>query len=224
MLWNRRFLFLHYPKTAGISLTEAFVAAWERPVFGIVAPGQRQTMRHRNDELVFLTSGSGHESFARAHHILSAAGVDIAAFEAIFVAVRNPYDLMVSNYFFMRRTYASLSQQGGNAGPEHVKFRFAAEADFARFCERIPMSDISGWLTLDGRVPDNLEIIRFEALAEEFARIGKKYGMKDVALPRLNASRHGAYQTYLTPDIERAIYRKLPYLFDQGFYPREILA
>jgi hypothetical protein len=94
MLWNRRFLFLHYPKTAGISLTETFVAAWERPVFGIVAPGQRQTMRHRNDELVFLTNGSGRESFARASRILSATGVDIAAFEAIFVAVRNPYDLM----------------------------------------------------------------------------------------------------------------------------------
>lgn len=74
MLWNRRFLFLHYPKTAGISLTEAFVAAWEPPVFGIVAAGQLQTMRHRNDELVFLTNGSGHESLARAHHILSADG------------------------------------------------------------------------------------------------------------------------------------------------------
>jgi hypothetical protein len=224
MLWNRRFLFLHYPKTAGVSLTEAFAAAWERPVFGIVAPGQLQTMRQRNDELVFLTTGSGHESLARAHHILSTACVDMAAFEAIFVVVRNPYDLMVSNYFFMRRTHASRSRQTRGAGPEHVKFRFAAEADFASFCERIPMSDISGWMTLDGRVPDNLEIIRFEALAENFARIGRKYGMKDVALPRRNVSRHDAYQAYMTPDIEEAIHRKLPYLFDQGFYSRDTVA
>lgn len=212
MIWNDRFLFLHVPKTAGTSLTNAFLAAWARPISGIVSAGVYREAMTRNPQGLALTRGTAHTSLPRAKMTLDAESRSLSDFEAVFVAIRHPYDIMVSTYHFMRKAYLTE--------PDNPKNRFAMERDFGTFCRRIPMTDVGQWLSIDSRELDNLHLLRFERLADDFDRIVRQYGMNDIALPWHNASRHRDYEEYLTPELKETIYRKLPYLFDSGYYTR----
>ena len=40
MLINDEFAFIHFPKTAGKSLTKYLISAWKDPIYGLVSPGQ----------------------------------------------------------------------------------------------------------------------------------------------------------------------------------------
>ena len=59
MLANDRFLFLHFPKTAGKSMAKYFIEAWDKPIFGRVSPGQMDELQDGATEGVTLEVGRG---------------------------------------------------------------------------------------------------------------------------------------------------------------------
>ena len=212
MLWNSDFLFLHIPKTAGKSLTKAFVQLLDRPVTCVVSKGQIEELKDCDHAGLTIIEGRGHESMKPTRKILVEHKKEFETFKAIIVAIRNPYDLMVSNYFFMRKTYEHNKHR--------VNFRIAEENNFEDYSQKVGFTTIENWMTIDGKRPPNLRIIRFENLQEDLDNFSKEFKLNSVKLPHINPSSHDHYSKYLTKISEAAIYRKLKYLFDEGFYER----
>jgi hypothetical protein len=294
MLWTDDFLFLHIPKTAGKSLTKAFVQSLGRPMTCIVSKGQQMHLLGNNkvqfkqekdeyaklienlkkqfdalmqsnrwkvghaiislmtlsmfkknftmstdhikkifqqydqlkstesqlsnsDDLDYtgltIIDGRGHENIIAARNILDEYNNKLLeSFKAIIVAIRNPYDLMVSNYFFMRDTYFN--------NRDKANFQIAEQNSFEDYAVKVNIAPVESWMTIDRQQPKNLRIIRFENLQEDFDKLANEFRFKSIKLPHINKSSHGHYTEYLSETAEAAIYEKFKYLFEMGFYSR----
>ncbi len=214
MLLSKDFAFIHFPKTAGKSLTKYLISAWEGPIYGRVSPGQIREVADVLRPDVRLHVARGHENMRRTSLILQGMGRNIHDLRGIFVCIRNPYDLAVSTYFFLRRTYAE------NGGSE--RFRLASRLSFSEFwCNDISTAPPERWLTLGGEVLPNQYFIRFESLRQDLDFLSKKFEFKDATLPHLNRTSHAHYSEYMTKESEEAVYTRFRYLFDAGYYERE---
>lgn len=216
MLWCDDFCFVHYPKTAGKTLTRFFVKAWPHPIRGYISRGQVSELSDCNLEETQIKVGIGHENLTRSAEIISEAGGDLLSMRGIFCCIRNPYDLMVSNYHFMRQTY--------DRNKERVNFQIAMENDFVNFCEKVGVTSPSKWMTLDGREPENLQIIRFEQMNDDLRHYSDKFGFPMPELDHLNASKRAHYSEYMCERSEVAIAEKFEYWFDKKYYERQVFA
>ena len=203
------------PRTAGKSVTRYMIESWRGPTHGLVSKGQLAELADIARPDVFLEAVGAHQSVRRAKAILAKRGRRIEDFCAVFIGVRNPYDLAVSRYFTMRRTYK------GNS--DRPRFRMAHELDFEEFFLRTREEDLSRkFLTLDGVPLENQRFIRFESLQEDLDSIAKEYGFNPATLAHLNSTPHEHFSKYVrTPQCEQAIYDRFRYLFDGGLYPRQ---
>ena len=214
MLANDDFLFVHYPKTAGKSLTQYFIEAWDRPIHGTVSPGQFDDLLAQAPDGLSLEAGVAHENLASAARILESQGKSVHDLKAVFIGIRNPYDLAVSTYFFLR--------DRAKYHPDRPRFHRAVSLDFETFWRtEPPTSPPERWLALRGAVLPNQRYIRFESIAEDLARLADEFGFRDASLPHLNPTKHEHYSAYLTQGAEEAIHTRFRYLFELGLYTRE---
>ena len=213
MLWCEDYLFVHYPKTAGKTLTRFFVQAWPRPIAGFISKGQVNELADCELEKTGIQVGRGHENLKLSSEIVARNGGDIMRMKGIFCCIRNPYDLMVSNYHFMRETF--------EANGDRPNFVIAHENKFVDYCEKVGVSSPSNWMTLNGKMPDNLQIVRFEKMSDDLNSYSKKFGFKLPVLGHLNASKRDHYSEYMCARSEKAIADKFSYWFNEGFYQRE---
>lgn len=214
MLIGERFVFLHVPKAAGKSLSRYMIEAWPGSIHGYVSPGQLLELRVVARPGVTLEVTYGHEDMAQTQALLGQSGRRIEEMEALFACVRNPYDIIVSTYFFMRRTFENNSHRRF--------FKMANKLDFEGFCMHFEPRRIEAWLTLEGKRPSNLRLIRFESLTADLSAIAAEYGFNPAALPHLNRTDHGHYSGYIkSAECERTIYEKYRFLFECGLYRRE---
>lgn len=135
--------------------------------------------------------------------------------------MRNPYDLEVSRYHFFRRGHLGVKGFAHERAEE-----LALAGDFAEFARHAPYhgrlpGQIEDWFEIDGRMPSNMRIIRFENLEQELAALISPAAPVVSPLPRLNSSAHDPYTSYFTREIEEAVYRKFRWPFDRGYYARE---
>jgi len=213
MLFSDDFVFVHFPKAAGKSLTKYLIRAWEGPIYAIVSPGQVKELVDVVRVGLTLEIGRGHENLAYARRALAERGRDIGKCRAIIACMRNPYDIAVSTYHFMRKMYPH------NRNP---RFKHAATLDFEAFwCTRPPTAPPERWFTVEGNVLANQRYLRFECLADDIKRLAEEFSFKQAALPHLNASSRGDYRDYMTARAEEAVYRHFKFLFDAGYYARE---
>jgi hypothetical protein len=75
---------------------------------------------------------------------------------------------------------------------------------------------------IEGRMPANLRILRFETLEQDLHRALEPFCRKLYPLPHLNSSVYEPYARFLSPEIEDVICRKYRWVFDRGYYPREL--
>jgi hypothetical protein len=213
MLWTDDFLFLHFPKTAGKSLTWALARTLDRPMTCVISKGQVRELADCDQAGLIIIEGWAHENMRDARKRLVQYNKTLESFKAIILGIRNPYDLMVSNYFFMRKTYQH--------NRERPNFRIAMDNDFEGYAVKVVFEPIENWMTINGSRPENLRIIRFEHLQEDFDTLSNEFGFSTIKIPHINSSEHDHYLSYLTPRAEKVIYNKMRYLFAEGFYERE---
>src|SRR6266550_360330 len=191
---QKRFLFVHIPKTAGNSI--------------------QSTLRdYSEDQLVALRADQdGIERFGlrnpnykiKKHSTLAEyrAALDEAQFRDLykFTCVRNPWDRMVSYYFRTTQLVETWDRK-----------------EFRKLILRA--LSVRDYLQLDKDEADpfsNMDyIIRFENLADDFRAISARLGIPDAPLPQYNRSNREHYSNYydaelcelirkrFTPEIER---------------------
>jgi hypothetical protein len=212
VLFSRELLFLHVPKAAGMSITEYLLDVLPRPVYYTSPPGHESTTR----EGAIHIDGSRHETLAEAEQLVGRFGHRLQDFRVILAAMRNPYDLEVSRFAYLRKGYP------WDRGADQ---ELAMSGDFELFAlNSPPHGDIplEEFFTISGAMPSNVRVVRFERLKEDLSRTldGLDLLRTDVTVPHVNRSKHGHYARYYTEAAEEAVYEKYRWLFEQGFYPR----
>ena len=193
---EKNFIFVHVAKTGGQALKNAL-----RPYAVTKAPGQwRRLLSHLPVREGFDIQFGPHASARWAKLKLPRAFFD-GAFK--FGLVRNPYDLAVSRYAFVR------------GHPNHHRHEHAQTQSFADFLrlerrralwrprdQSSMLCDFHGRLLVD-------QVYRFERMEEAFADIVKRLNLPDtLELTHKNASQRGAYQEYYTP-VERKLVEQI---------------
>lgn len=154
---------------------------------------------------------SAHTDLATAAKILPDYGFDPRKAKAIFLGVRNPYDLMASTYFHHRRR-----AEKGKLADTHVDR--AAIEDFETFARTFRPRNFQQWMFLDGELAPNLFLIRFEHLRKDLKTAEKQFDLAKPRIPHLNQGAFSDYRSLYTPELNQIVKKKYGFLFDMGLY------
>ncbi len=192
--YERLFLFIHVPKTAGCSILDALAP--------FCPPPQPALWRRR---LTWLGPVNRYGHLYRAIQFpvhVTAATVQRclppAIFERLykFAFIRNPWDAMVSQYMYIRQT------------SHHHRHQLVAKmSGFEQFLHW----DLSRHnrnqhqFLYDRRRRCLVNFIgRFESLVADFNRVSQHLGL-DIRLPHENKSDHRDYREYYTPQTRQLV-------------------
>ena len=137
-------------------------------------------------------------------------------FEKIFVVMRNPYALELSRFSYLRQ---NLPQDRGIAQD------IALEGDFRKYLERAPFFGMTPprldlYYHINGSMPDNLVILRYEHLADAIERSIAPFLTSGYQLPHENQSVHDSVAEIYDAEMEELCYQRHRWFFDKSFYSR----
>jgi hypothetical protein len=99
MVFSEDVLFLHVPKTGGVSVAHYLLRSLRPPIHYVI-PGH---LRLADRPGYVHIPDTPHRNLQRARAFLRERGIELADFKAIIAVIRNPYDLAVSNYAYQRQ-------------------------------------------------------------------------------------------------------------------------
>jgi SAM-dependent methyltransferase len=215
MIFTKDLLFLHVPKTGGMSVSTYLLEILPPPIY-YTRPDLDEEFARRQGIVQML--GGRHESLPEAADQLPRYGFSVSDFKLILAVMRNPYDLEVSRYHYLRAGHP------WDYGPNQ---RLALTRDFTAFAvnskvgERNAPRALEHYFHWHGEIPPNMTIARFEHLEEDVKQALASIGIEDGGeFPWKNRSRHDEYLSYYTKEAEEAVYQKYKWVFDAGLYER----
>ncbi|MEQ8265293.1 hypothetical protein [Pseudohaliea sp.] len=216
MVFNDELLFLHVPKTAGMAVSEALTRSLRAPVYYAVQAGHEGDLAGRDG--VRVVTGRRHQNLATVDAWFEEQGLPhrVERFRRVLVMVRNPYAMEVSRYHYLRKGHA------WDSGRAQV---LALAGDFPAFvAESRWWFDFRDYYTVDGFVPDNLLVVRQEALGPSIVLGCAGCFASPFQAEAVNTTQRHDYRDYLTADLEPLVYRKYQWVFDKGYYAREVFS
>lgn len=192
----------------------------KKPIRGVVSPGQHKEIGMSAEEGVFLETGGSHDNLKVSARIMESRGKSLSDIQAVLVPIRNPYDLMVSNYYFLRQSYEKNPKVR-----TRKNFALAMESTFKEFCMKTSVPDFTNWITVsEGMHTPNIELIYFENLNGSLRDIAAKYGIEEkFPVPHINASKRlQGYSSMYDEDSRDRIARELAPIFEAGGYSTEL--
>jgi SAM-dependent methyltransferase len=215
MIFTKDILFLHVPKTGGMSVTSYLLEILPPPVY-YTRPELDEDFARRQGIIQML--GGRHESLPEAADQLPRYGFSLSDFKLILAVLRNPYDLEVSRYHYLRAGHP------WDYGPNQ---RLALTRDFTAFAvnssigERNAPRALEHYFHWHDEIPPNLTIARFESLETDVKQALASIGIESKGeFPWKNRSRHDEYLSYYTKEAEEAVYQKYKWVFDADLYER----
>jgi SAM-dependent methyltransferase len=215
MIFSKDILFLHVPKAGGMSITSFLLDALPPPVY-YTRPEVDEPFARRSGIVQIL--GGRHQTLPEAVGELRRYGFSLGDFPLIVAVLRNPYDLEVSRYHYLRAGHP------WDYGPNQ---RLAMTRDFTTFAVKNSLSErnapkaLENYFQSSGEILANLRILRFESLEPDIRNALRSIGIEaEGHFPWRNKSRHGDYASYYTKQAEAAVYRRYRWVFDAGFYER----
>lgn len=213
VIWNDTILFIHTPKTAGMSMTSLLCEELPGPIF-VTGPYDEQ---HREGKVVYVP-GKRHETLIDAASFFTYRNMRLEQFEKIFVVMRNPYDLELSRYAYLRK---NLPQDRGRAQD------IALESDFSEYLATAPFFGmfpprLDLYFHLNGAMPENMTILRYERLSADISLYMQPYLSSFDALPHENKSKHGDAAQVYDEKMENLCFERHRWFFEKGFYGRAL--
>jgi len=98
MVFSKELLFIHVPKTGGMSVSNYLLSTLAPPVYQVRPPHGEATCGSGVVEIV----GNRHLGLSEAARVVSEHGFEIRRFPVILAVIRNPYSLEVSRYAYLQ--------------------------------------------------------------------------------------------------------------------------
>lgn len=216
MVFNRDILFIHLGKTGGISVANYLCRVLRPPVVSVVRYDEFDKLHQVGHEI--MVPWKRHANLVEAEEFLKTKHMAIQDFSSIIIVIRNPVDLDFSYYRHLRtpRYIKKLSQK-----PFHSARLEAAQKDYAHFAGESYThyrGNLRDYFEIDGIMPKNLKIVRFEKLAEEIPAIVNPYSINTISFPHRNKSSENFERPPLMPQAIESIRRKYQWIYEKGFY------
>jgi hypothetical protein len=217
MVFNQEVLFIHLGKTGGTSVSDYMRKTLHNPVFEVVSELEYGQLKNKNNR--FFIFGNHHANLTEAIEVVSKAGLSHEDFKLIFVIVRNPVDIELSHYKHLHkeRVIARLEKypelDRGRLAASRLSFDDFAQTDITHF-----QGDLASFFTINGKVPENCRIIRFENLAVEVPGILKPFQYRIIPFPHKNKNDETLHLSSLSRAALQNIREKYSWIYNQGFY------
>jgi hypothetical protein len=225
MIFNDQLMFIHIGKTGGSSCAEYLIHNLRGPAYNCHAEADLELAPLGIADMQPLTR------FRRRHATLAEAGEyvrefdgrTLASFAKIVAAIRHPYTLEYSHYRYMQLPAVRERERHNPGLLERTSgdFRdFVARAGYHRANTRQ-----EDYFLVDGAIPANVELVRYEELAEAFPRAVRDFLKPGAAFPFPHSNRtgyEGGVRAELSDEVEELVYRKHRYMFDSGLYERRL--
>ncbi len=184
---QKRFLFVHIPKTAGNSIQSALrnysedqLVALRKEQDGIERFGLRNPNYNikKHSTLAEYRDALGNAQFGNLYK---------------FTCVRNPWDRMVSYYFTPTQSPETWDQKKFRK----MIFKAVSVADYLRLdnCEQDPFANVD-------------YIMRFENLADDFRTVCGTLGISPATLPQYNRSNRKHYSKYYDDELRELVHTR----------------
>lgn len=205
-----RLIFIHIPKSGGTSVLGAFRSAgidfafdgdgiWERLA---AHPRGPQVLRRLKTLCPINTLVHFAEKHLPAEILREFVADDMWQSSFKFAFVRNPWDLLVSTYFFIQSTKSAFDRM------EPDFSNVIEHSDFSAFVRQYPLIAADQQAMLSDESGDKIVdfVGRFERLEEDFAYICGRVGVA-AELPHLNPSEHAPYREYYDDETRKIVER-----------------
>jgi Sulfotransferase family len=198
--FQKRFLFVHIPKTAGNSIQTILRHYSEDEIVALRAEQdgiERFGLRNPNYNI------KKHSTLAQYR-----AALGEARFRDLykFTCVRNPWDRMVSYYFGTAQLVETWDRK-----------------EFRKLILRA--LSVRDYLQLDQGEPDPFDnmdyIMRFENLADDFRAVSARLGIPAAPLPQYNRSNREHYSKYYDEELRELIRKRFTPEIDRFGYAFE---
>lgn len=197
---KHNFLFVHIAKTGGTSVRDALQPLrWRDPWY------YAQGICHRLNELSGDRIGTKFPRHAKI--ILAKEVLPERFFEGLFkfTFVRNPWDLQVSSFHHIRRSWPHLVEGRDDFG-DFLRWRFDPQRPLE------PHVETSNRLQTDSMIDLNGDLLvdfigHYESLLEDFDSACKRIGIRTPALghKRKSATRERDYRGYYTDETAELV-------------------
>lgn len=222
VIYSDDMMFIHIGKTGGSSASDYLLHNIARPASNCHADADRELAGLGITDVQARTDIKRHCTLTEARDYVAAIdGRALADFTKIVTIIRHPYTLEYSHYHYMKRADVREREKGNPALLERTSGDlrdFAARAGYHR---RGTPQD--GYFLVDGALPSNVELVRYETIDTAFPEAVRAFLKPDVdhAFPHVNQTGYaGSVVDELTDAVEELIYQKHRYMFDSGLYAR----
>ncbi|NPD47856.1 hypothetical protein [Lentimicrobium sp. S6] len=216
MVYNNEVLFIHLGKTGGMSVTNYLCNVLKPPVIHVISEEVTESTKQAGYEIHH--SWKRHANLVEASSYFKKIGIKLSDFKLIICVVRNPIDLDFSYYKHLR---TKRYREALFANDNNLLLYKVSKADYKTFALHHFThyhGKLKDFFEIDGIIPDNLRVVKFENLVNVIPELVKPFSVKEFPFPHSNKSTEEKKQkTELNAAEFNSIYKKYDYLFDK-FY------
>jgi hypothetical protein len=218
MVYNKDILFIHIGKTGGTSAAKYLCSTIHPPVYNVIPDGAMSIQYGHETNL----SGQRHATLVEALKFTKKqSGFMLKDFKKVIAVIRHPYNLEISLFNYYKRL---LQNDPTILDGAPKRKAIVLKDDFAAFVKgkfyHRNGIHIKKYVAIDGKLPKNVEVIKFEEMTPKFLSLGKTFGNSNPDFPHLNKTKAAAIEDYITPELEPIIFRKYRWVFQYGDYRR----
>lgn len=216
MIFNEKLLFIHNGKTGGSSCAQYLL----ENLGGLIHNCDAEAGESGDARIINLTDINRHCTLRAARqHLSNRFNLSLSDFERILVCIRHPFTLETSFYNHLRKP--EVRERRKNV-PELLTL---ADGQFEDFIQHAgfhrPGLAQQDYFLVDGAVPANVQLIRYETLASDFVQACEPYLRSDSSgvFPHTNQSaRSSRDEDLISSRAKQLIREKHAYMFEAGYY------
>ena len=199
---QKKFLFIHVPKTGGNSIQSILKQYSEDRLVTFDYQDGSDRFEVRNDNYQDITKHSNISQYKLS--------LERELYNSLFkfATIRNPWDMMISYYFSPHRSVGEWDRDKFVRLTHNVKTLRDYICESSRWVRKLRRKGLYPKI-LNPKIDGNIDcLIRFESLEADFKMVCEKLDIPYVDLPKRNVSERSHYSQYYDPELREIVGKK----------------